>query len=393
MIGTRGVPARYGGFETAVEEVGSRLVTMGHEVVVYCRGDDRSDSYLGMKRVRLPALRHPIMETLSHTALSVGHLLAHRTDVALVFNAANAPLLPFVKAARIPVAVHVDGLEWQRAKWGPNGRRYYLANERLSVRWADELISDAVGIQDYYLNRYRAESTFLAYGSPIIPAADPAKLAEMDLVPGGYHLVVARMEPENHVDVIVEGYRRSKALLPLVVVGSVPYPSDHERNVQTLAAGDPRIRMIGGVWDQDLLNSLYAGSASYLHGHSVGGTNPSLLRAMGAGATVVAWEVNFNREVLGDTGRFFANATDLGAAVERVEADPLSARALGEAARKRASTEYRWDDVAGGYEELCRTLLARKGARNRPPVMPTPAEPTAEEMAALKELDRPHERP
>ncbi len=356
MIGTRGVPARYGGFETAVEEVGSRLVTMGHEVVVYCRGDDRSDSYLGMQRVRLPALRHPVMETLSHTALSVGHLLRHRTDVALVFNAANAPLLPAIRAARIPVAVHVDGLEWQRAKWGPNGRRYYLANEKLAVRWADELISDAIGIQEYYLDRYQAESVFLAYGSPLIPAADPARLAELELTPGGYHLVVARMEPENHVDVIVEGYVRSAATLPLVVVGSVPYPSEHERTVQALAAADPRIRMLGGVWDQDLLNSLYAGAATYLHGHSVGGTNPSLLRAMGAGAPTVAWEVNFNREVLGDTGQFFHTPAQLAELIEQSEADPVAAHGRGEAARERASTAYRWDDVAAGYEALCLRL-------------------------------------
>jgi glycosyltransferase involved in cell wall biosynthesis len=362
MIGTRGVPARYGGFETAVEEVGSRLVLMGHEVVVYCRGDDRSRSYAGMRRVRLPALQHPVMETLSHTALSVGHLLAHRTDVALVFNAANAPLLPFIKAARIPVAVHVDGLEWQRAKWGPNGRRYYLVNERLSVRWADELISDAVGIQDYYRGRYQRDSTFLAYGSPIIQTTDPTRLSELELTPGGYHLVVARMEPENHVDVIIRGYRDSSARLPLVVVGSVPYPSRHERDVQELAAGDTRIRMVGGVWDQDLLNALYAGSASYLHGHSVGGTNPSLLRAMGAGATVIAWEVNFNREVLADTGRFFANPTDLARAVEEIEAEPLAGRALGESARKRASTEYRWDDIAAGYEQLCLKLQAGRSS-------------------------------
>ena len=374
MIGTRGVPARYGGFETAVEEVGSRLVTLGHSVTVYCRGEDRSNSYLGMTRVRLPALRHPVLETLSHTALSVGHLLAHRTDVALVFNAANAPLLPFIKAARIPVAVHVDGLEWQRAKWGPNGRRYYLANERLSVRWADELISDAVGIQDYYRERYRAESTFLAYGSPIVPPPDPARLAELDLTPGGYHLVVARMEPENHIDVIVTGYRRSRAVLPLVVVGSVPYPSEHERTVQRLAASDPRVRMLGGVWDQDLLNSLYAGSASYLHGHSVGGTNPSLLRAMGAAATVIAWEVNFNREVLRDTGRFFADADGVAAAVEEVENDPLAAKTLGQDACKRAATEYRWDDVALGYEALCQALLARRsGLPVTPRANPFPA--------------------
>jgi glycosyltransferase involved in cell wall biosynthesis len=365
MIGTRGVPARYGGFETAIEEIGSRLVTMGHDVTVYCRGNDRSDSHLGMSRVRLPALRHPVMETLSHTALSVGHLLTHRTDVALIFNAANAPLLPLIKAAKIPVAVHVDGLEWQRAKWGPNGRRYYLANEALAVRWADKLISDAVGIQDYYVDRYRAESTFLAYGAPIIPRTDPARLAELDLTPGGYHLVVARMEPENHVDVIVEGYRRSGAIMPLVVVGSVPYPSDHERTVHTIAATDPRIRMLGGVWDQDLLNALYAGSASYLHGHSVGGTNPSLLRAMGAGAPVIAWEVNFNREVLGETGRFFATATELADLVEEIEKDPAAAHDLGEGGRLRAARLYRWDNVAIGYEQLCQDLLARAVPRRR----------------------------
>jgi glycosyltransferase involved in cell wall biosynthesis len=283
--------------------------------------------------------------------------------VALVFNAANAPLLPAVRCARIPVAVHVDGLEWRRAKWGPTGRRYYLANERLSVLLADELISDAVGIQDYYRATYGADSVFLPYGAPILSGTDGARLAELDLVPEGYHLVVARIEPENHVDVILEGYRRSTATKPLVVVGSVPYPSDHERQVRDLAAADPRIRLLGGVWDQDLLNALYAGSASYLHGHSVGGTNPSLLRAMGAGANVIAWDVNFNREVLGYTGRFFATPAELAWLVESTESAPADARTRGESARDRAGSTYRWDEVAKGYEQLCQELLARTRTR------------------------------
>ncbi len=365
MIGTRGIPAKYGGFETAVEEIGARLVEMGHEVIVYCRGADRSSEHLGMKRVRLPALQHPVLETLSHTALSVAHLVRHRTDVALVFNAANAPLLPIIRVARIPVAVHVDGLEWKRAKWGPNGRRYYLANERLSVALADALISDAAGIQDYYRERYRAESVFLAYGAPILPdsAADSARLAELGLEPQSYHLVVARIEPENHVDVIIEGYCRSAARKPLIVVGSVPYPSDHERRVQALATADPRVRLLGGVWDQDLLNALYSGSTSYLHGHSVGGTNPSLLRAMGAGANIIAWDVNFNREVLGEAGGFFDSTSDLANLVEQTEQDPAAAQQRGSSARARAAAKYRWDDVAKGYERLCEQL--RSGARSR----------------------------
>ena len=363
MIGTRGVPAQYGGFETAVEEVGRRLVERGHEVVVYCRGEDRSAEHLGMRRVRLPAVPHPAAETLSHTALSIGHLLAKRCDVAILFNAANSVLLPALKAARIPVAVHVDGLEWKRGKWGPVGRRWYLANERLAVRWANHLIADAIGIQDYYRQRYDRSSVLITYGAPLLDTFDADRLAELDLEPGRFHLVVARLEPENHVDLIVEGYRASSAKLPLVVVGSVPYPSDHERHIRQLAASDTRIRMVGGVWDQDLLNSLYAGAASYLHGHSVGGTNPSLLRAMGAGAAVTAYDVNFNREVLDASGQFFADAATLTRLIEQVEADPMTAAARGGLARRRAAERYRWDDVTDGYEALCKALQSEPTAK------------------------------
>ncbi|MGD9988015.1 DUF1972 domain-containing protein [Pseudonocardia sp.] len=363
MIGTRGVPARYGGFETAVEEIGRRLAEAGHGIRVYCRGGDRSSHYLGMRRTRLPALKHPITETLSHTALSVAHLALHRTDVALVFNAANAPLLPVIRASRIPVAVHVDGLEWKRAKWGPNGRRYYLANERLAVRLADELIADAVGIQDYYRDRYNAGSVFIPYGAAIQKECDAAELLKLGLHPNSYHLVVARLEPENHVDVIVKGYAMSNAVKPLIVVGSVPYRSEHEKLVKELARQDSRIRLVGGVWDSNLLDSLYAGAATYLHGHSVGGTNPSLLRAMGAGASVIAWDVNFNREVLGDHARFFSTPAALAHAVSAAETEPDEATAQGEAARQRAIDLYDWDDVATRYESLCRELNNRERVR------------------------------
>ena len=357
MIGTRGVPARYGGFETAVEEVGARLVERGHQVTVYCRrveGEEPLASHKGMDLVHLPALRRRSLETLSHTALSVAHLAAHPVDAALVFNAANAPLLPGVRARGIPVATHVDGLEWKRAKWGRGGQAYYRRAEGLAVRWSDALIADAVGIQDYYRERFDADTDLITYGAPVITGGgDPARLVELGLEPRGYHLVVARFEPENHVDVIVEGYCASRATRPLVVVGSAPYSDAYTERVRSLADG--RVRLLGGVWDQDLLDQLYAGSLSYLHGHSVGGTNPSLLRAIGASAAVTAFDVSFNREVVGVAGRYFSGPDDVAALVEEAEADPAATADRGRAAGLRAAL-YDWDRVADGYERLCLRL-------------------------------------
>jgi glycosyltransferase involved in cell wall biosynthesis len=366
MLGTRGVPARYGGFETAVEEVGRRLADRGHRVVVYCRTEKsavaRPDEYLGMKLVHLPAARKRALETLSHSALSVAHLSAHRTDAALVFNAANALLLPALRAARIPVATHVDGLEWKRAKWGPVGQRYYRLAESLAVRWSDALIADAEGIARYYRDEFGAPTELLTYGAPLIDVRDD-RLAELGLEPGGYHLAVARFEPENHVDVIVEGYVRSNATKPLVVVGSAPYSDAYTARVH--AAADGRVRFLGGVWDQEQLNQLYANACTYLHGHSVGGTNPSLLRALGAGAAVLAFDVDFNREVVSDAGRYFVSPADLAALLDAAEADPPAVRARGARARELAKN-YDWDDVAAGYEALTLRLANREFPTRRP---------------------------
>jgi glycosyltransferase involved in cell wall biosynthesis len=394
MVGTRGVPARYGGFETAVEEVGRRLADRGHRVVVYCRttpGDtlDRPARHLGMELVHLSAARRRSLETLSHTALSVRHLLAHRTDAAIVFNAANAPLLPVLRAARIPVATHVDGLEWKRAKWGGGGRRYYRVVESLAVRWSDVLIADAEGIADYYREAFAAPTTLLTYGAPLI-APGSHRLAELGLEPGGYHLVVARFEPENHVDVVVEGYAASEATKPLVVVGSAPYSDDYTRRVHALA--DSRVRFLGGLWDQELLDQLYANCCTYLHGHSVGGTNPSLLRAIGAGAAVTAFDVDFNREVVRDAGRWFRTPQDVARELATAEADAEGTRRAGRRARILAA-RYDWDDVATGYEELARRLVARDvpvrrpSGRRRPtaadlPVPPLPSGPAATPVPA-----------
>lgn len=362
LVGTRGVPARYGGFETCVEQVGLRLVKAGHDVVVYCRSDEQSarpTEHEGMRLVHLPAVRKKSLETLSHSGLSTLHAMRHRPDVAVVFNAANAVFLPMFRARGIPVATHVDGLEWKRTKWQGAGRRYYRMAESLAVRWSDALIADAEGIADYYQLEFGADTELIAYGAPIVGDDRPELLAELGLRPRGYHLVVARFEPENHVDVIVDGYRRSNAKLPLVVVGSAPYADEYTAHVHGLA--DERVRFLGGVWDQDLLDQLYANSMTYLHGHSVGGTNPSLLRALGAGAATAAFDVNFNREVLRGTGRYFTDADDVAREIELAEREPERTRQRGAAARASAY-RYDWDDVAQRYEALCERLVAERAA-------------------------------
>jgi glycosyltransferase involved in cell wall biosynthesis len=371
LLGTRGVPPRYGGFETCVDEVGARLAAGGHEVVVYCRSAEAGDHarpqvHRGMRLVHLPAVRRRSLETLSHTALSVAHVVAAGADVALLFNAANAPLLPALRARRLPVATHVDGLEWRRAKWGPLGRRYYRAAESLAVRWSDAIIADASGIQDYYRQEFGVLSELIAYGAPLVEPDRPELLEPLGLQPGRYHLAVARFEPENHLHVIIDGYVRSGAADPLVVVGSAPYADEYSARLRGIA--DHRVRFLGGVWDQALLDQLYANALTYLHGHSVGGTNPSLLRAIGASAATNAYDVPFSREVLEGAGCYWRTATEVVALVEEAERDREATRRRGREGRLRAQL-YDWDVVAADYEKLCLRLasgeLRRPGASGR----------------------------
>ena len=364
LIGTRGAPARYGGFETAVEEIGARLAAAGHDVVVYCRNPEQTlTRHRGMRLVNVPAIRIRGVETLTHTLLSVLHQQVRPADVAVVFNAANAPLLPILHLRRIPVALNVDGIEWRRSKWGPWAKRYYRWAEAFGVRTATVLIADARGMQDYYATAFGAESVYIPYGAQVLHGLSEDGLGALGLGPQRYHLVVGRLEPENNLPLIVDGYRASRARLPLVIVGDARKRHPDIEGALAAARADGRIRWIGSLWDQNLLDRLYFHAATYVHGHSVGGTNPSLLRAMGAGAPVVAFDVAFNREVLGDAGRFFGDGPGLSALLDAAEAQPGAGQRLGELGRERVRQLYDWDDVASAYEQLCLDLAGGRGRR------------------------------
>jgi len=373
-MGTRGVPAQYGGFETAVEEIGVRLAAKGHEVTVYSRNPGQTlIEYRGMRVVNAPAIRHRITETLSHTAASTAHaVIKDHPDVALVLNAGNAPLLKPLKAARIPTAIHLDGLESKREKWRGAGARYYRWAEKAAVKWGDAVIADSQAIADYVEQRYGRRPTFISYGASVIdPGSD--RLSELDLIRRDYHLIVARFEPENHVLDAVHGYRESEESRPLIVVGSAPYSDWYIDKVHQAANSDPRIRFTGGVYDQELLDQLYANTRSYIHGHSVGGTNPSLLRAMGAGAPVLAYDVEFNREVTANQAFFWSGSQELRDILDRIagahdldhdDAVDAQLQSFSEAGKERIATTYQWDDVADQYEALMTDLAAKRKGSN-----------------------------
>mgnify|MGYP000961190184 CR=1 FL=1 len=367
MIGTRGVPASYGGFETAVEEIGRRLVQRGHEVTVYTRPEKGQaqipHEYLGMVLVPLPAVHRKSLETLTHTGVSVGHLISRRRpDAGILFNAANAIYLPALRSRGIPVATHVDGLEWRRSKWGGAGHRFYRMSEALAVRWSDALIADAPGIAAYYREEFGATTDLITYGAPLLTEA-PASDLPASVVPDSYHLIVARFEPENHVLEAVRGFVASAARHPLVVVGGAPFAAEYTERIQR--ACDERVRLLGPIYDQPTLDALYFHANTYVHGHSVGGTNPSLLRAMGAGTTTLAYDVVFNRDVLGVDGRFWSDPLDLATLLEKAEIDPVATAATGEHLRTRAAEVYDWDRVTDLYEDLASRLSTGQSQAGR----------------------------
>lgn len=368
FLGTRGVPAAYGGFETAVEEIGQRLAAMNHEVVVYCRHGRRElPRFLGMNLVHLPTVPLKVADTLVHSLLSAIHTLFVRPDVVILMNAANLPALVLLRVARLPVALHVDGLESKRKKWGRIGRFYYRLCERHAGRWASALIADARGIQDYYRQTYGVASRLVSYGIPKVDVVRSELLNDLGLCLRGYHLVVARFEPENQVDLIVEAYCKSGAKLPLVIVGSAPYSKVHIDRIQIEAAKSGGVRLLGSIWDRELLYALYANAFTYIHGHSVGGTNPSLLNAMGLGAPVLAFDVTFNREVARDCAEYFHTALELAEKLTFIESSPDVAMQLGLKGQESVRLRYDWDAVSRDYAKLCADLAGQKPQNEESP--------------------------
>jgi glycosyltransferase involved in cell wall biosynthesis len=400
LAGTRGVPASYSGFETAVEQIGSRLAARGHDVTVYCRPHmvprQPGDRYRGMRLVYLPTVAGKHLDTPIHTFLSTLHLGAlRRPDVAFYFIAGNSPFAGLGRLLGVPTAINVDGLDSQRAKWGPAARAYLRCTERAAPVLAHVAITDSRDVQALY-RTWGHETVFIPYGSELeedepaaagapaaapaaaegAPAAGPAAaaagppppdvLAELGLEPRRYVLFVGRLVPENNAHVLVDAFRGLETDLRLAVVGDAPYAEAYQERLH--AAGDARV-VFAGYRFGAAYRRLLRNAAVVAVPAEVGGTHPVILEAMAAGACLVVNDHAPNLEAVGDAAVSYAGAEGaegLRRALAELLADPAQMDRLRAAAAERAHRLYSWEAVTDAYEHLAQDLVARRHA-GRPP--------------------------
>lgn len=356
ILGTRGIPARYGGFETFAEELSTRLVTRGHRVTVYCRQRHSASTYRGVELTYLPTVRHKYLDTVFHTFLSTLHLMTHRRQAALYCNAANAIFTPFARLAGMPVALNVDGLERRRRKWNLLGRGWYRISEWLATFCPDKVVSDARRIADYYRDRYSTETVFIPYGAEIgkVPTTDI--LGRLALEPGRYFLYVSRMEPENNALLVREAFEQVETDMKLALIGDAPYADDYIRRVRDTR--DPRVVIPGSIYGAGY-HELTSHCFAYIHATEVGGTHPALIEAMGRGALALYLKTEENEEVAVGAGIPFT-AASLAEVIRGVLAMPDSQREKwSRCAVERVRSNYSWDAVAEAYENLFQGLIRK----------------------------------
>jgi glycosyltransferase involved in cell wall biosynthesis len=366
IFGARGVPAAWGGFDTFVTELAPRLVEAGHEVTLYCMpkytGPEVGNHFRGVSIVRLPTAYGKFTETVIHEFLSSLHaLIRPRKDIYYVLGCRTVwAYLPHVLLRR-RLVINTDGLDWRRRKWGRLARAYLKVNYWLARHISRHLVSDSKELQKFYIEEYGTPSAFLTNGGQVLGVEDKARnreiLAGYCVEPGSYYLVACRIEPENNIDIIVREFERSSVKQQLLIAGGANYQSAYLDGLRETK--DPRVRFLGPVYAEGHIAALHLGAKAYIHGHEVGGTNPSLLTAMGCGNLVLAHDVRFNREVLAGNGMLWTKAPgSLSAALERADRDAEALRAeASTACRERIGRCYSWSKVARDHERYFRWVL------------------------------------
>ena len=360
ILGTRGIPANYGGFETFAEELSVRLAARGHDVTVYCREsnyDEDLPEYKGVKRVTLGSIHTKHLDTLSATFFSTVHYSLRGGDIAYYCNSANAVFtwMPRLRGAK--VMLNTDGLEWERAKWGWAGKTWYKWSERVATWFPHLLVSDSRVIQDYYKTKFHTESAFVAYGADIVERGTGRELSPpLGVEPKKYFLYVSRLEPENNPHMVVEAFEKVDTDMKLLMVGSAPFAAEYIAKMK--ATKDDRIIFPGALYG-DVYAALRANAYVYINAMEVGGTHPAILEAMGAGNCVLVSDIAYNTEAVADAGVNFKNkdVNDLREKMQWLADNPDEVARYRGRAVERIRQEYNWEKVVDEYEEIFTKLL------------------------------------
>ena len=366
ILGTRGIPARYGGFETLADQLSARLAARGHEVTVYCRRPFTTPQDViapGVRRVILPTISKKYFDTAFHTFLSLVHVSFTSADVVFICNVANGPFAWIPRLFGKPTVLNVDGFDRKRKKWNLIGRASLYFCELFSAVTPTRVVTDSHIMQDYYWRQYRTRSTFIAYGAEVPPngasagaAATPAKLADL---PAHFILYVSRLEPENNPELLLDAYRRVKTDWPLVIVGGNTYRPAYVARLKSLA--DDRVIFLGPVYGKGYWELLRK-AGLYIFACEVGGVHPALIEAMAAQKPVLYLDTPENCETSGDAGvPFRADPADLASQISRLLRDANLRQELGRKAQERAARMFGWDETTQKYESLFAELLAKNG--------------------------------
>lgn len=354
ILGTRGIPAAHGGFETFAEHLALFLAKRGWKVVIYCQqdceGPIHSDSWNGVERIHIPVAQNGPKGTVIFDWKASRHASQHR-DLCLTLGYNTAILSLLLRARGIPNLINMDGIEWSRAKWGRVAKAWLWLNERFGCWLGTHLIADHPEIKRHLITRVPAEKiTVIPYGADVIPEAPEAPVRALGLEPSKYVSVIARPEPENSLLEIVQAFSRKPRGMKLAVLGRYADSIEYHRSVK--AAAGPEVVFLGAIYDQSVVKALRYHSVAYVHGHRVGGTNPSLLEALGAGNAIFAHNNRFNRWVAGPATRYFNNADDLAGLFDSILENDDALTQMRTMSLHQAAAGYQWEFVLLTYEQL-----------------------------------------
>lgn len=361
IIGSRGYPIVYSGYETFVKEVSERLVAQNIDVRVYCQKhlfNARPKTVNGVELVYMPTVQTKSLNQLVHSLFCMIHACLSKTDVILVVNAANGPFGLISLLAQKKTLINVDGLEWLRPKWKGLGAAYFKFAAKLATLFYNTIITDAEAMRQVYLQTFKANSTVIAYGANIRHSKTPELINQFGLSPNEYFLIVGRLIADNNSDLILEGFKKAHSNKKLVIVGDVPYQDAYAEGMKAQASN--QILFLGYITDSEVLAELYHQSYAYLHGHEYGGTNPTMLKAMAYGCAILALDTVFNREMLenGQFGWFFQKTSDSVALyLQQAEHNPQAVQTLKEKARDGITQKYNWDEVTRAYVTVFKALM------------------------------------